>query len=98
MSSAEEGASTFTDEYTGHLLDASKVAGLPPGIAIVESTTGPTPYGPAYLINSPEFGPAPVGGIVMPANTLALAAPWLAVIGVVGCIGTIVVIAKKREK
>jgi hypothetical protein len=39
-----------------------------------------------------------VGGVVIPANTLAILMPWLAVIGVVGCIGTIVVIAKKREK
>jgi len=39
-----------------------------------------------------------VGGVVMPANTLALAAPWLAVIGAVGCLGTIVVVARKREK
>jgi hypothetical protein len=41
--------------------------------------------------------PAPVGGLVIPANTLALVAPWLAVIGVVGCIGTAVVVAKKRR-
>ena len=51
--------------------------------------------------NSPETPPvepeAPVGGVVMPANTLALVAPWLAVIGVVACIGTAVVVAKKRE-
>jgi hypothetical protein len=32
----------------------------------------------------------------MPANTFAIAAPWLAVIGLVGCIGTAVVVAKKR--
>jgi hypothetical protein len=39
----------------------------------------------------------PVGGVAIPANTLAILGPWLAVIGVVGCIGTIVVIAKKRQ-
>jgi hypothetical protein len=44
--------------------------------------------------NSPEQA---VGGAVLPANTLAILGPWLAVIGVVGCIGTIVVIAKKRR-
>jgi hypothetical protein len=38
-----------------------------------------------------------VGGLVMPANTLALVAPWLAIIGLVGCIGTVVVVAKKRR-
>jgi len=38
-----------------------------------------------------------VGGVVVSANIFALVAPWLAVIAVVGCIGTIVVIAKKRR-
>jgi hypothetical protein len=42
--------------------------------------------------------PAAVGGVVMPANTLALVAPWLAVIGLVGCIGTVVVVAKSWKK
>jgi hypothetical protein len=42
------------------------------------------------------IGGAPVGGVVMPPNSLAVLAPWLAVIGVVGCVGTIVVVAKKR--
>jgi hypothetical protein len=40
---------------------------------------------------------APVGGVVTPANTLALVAPWLAVIGLVGCIGTVAVVVKKRR-
>ena len=40
----------------------------------------------------------PVGGVVMPANTFTIVVPWLAVIGLVGCIGTVVVIAKKHEK
>jgi hypothetical protein len=39
-----------------------------------------------------------VGGIVVPANTLALVAPWLAVISLVGCVGTIAVLAKKRSQ
>jgi len=42
--------------------------------------------------------PCPVvGGCVQPVNTFALISPWLAVIGLVGCIGTIVVVAKKRR-
>jgi len=40
---------------------------------------------------------APVGGVVMPANTLALVAPWFAVIGLVACIATVFVVAKKRR-
>jgi hypothetical protein len=42
--------------------------------------------------------PAPVGGCVQPVNTFALLSPWLAVIGLVGCIGTAVVVAKKRRQ
>jgi hypothetical protein len=39
----------------------------------------------------------PVGGIVVPVDTLAVLAPWLVVMGLVGCISTAVVVAKKRE-
>jgi hypothetical protein len=37
-----------------------------------------------------------VGGCVQPVNTFTLLSPWLAAIGLVGCIGTAVVVAKKR--
>lgn len=37
-----------------------------------------------------------VGGVVIPANTLAFVAPLLAVIAVVCCIGTVVVVKKRR--
>jgi len=54
---------------------------------------------PDYVVctftNSP-ITPA-VGGVVIPANTLALVAPWLAVIGLVGCIATVAVIIRKRR-
>jgi hypothetical protein len=45
----------------------------------------------------PPVTAAPVGGVVMPTNTFALVSPWLAVIGLIGCIGTAVVVAKKRR-
>jgi hypothetical protein len=38
-----------------------------------------------------------VGGLVTPVNTLAILGPWLAIIGLVGCISTVVVVAKKRR-
>jgi hypothetical protein len=38
-----------------------------------------------------------VGGVVIPANNFAIVAPWLGIIGLVGCIGTAVVVAKKRQ-
>jgi len=37
-----------------------------------------------------------VGGCVEPVNTFAMLSPWLAVIDLVGCIGAVVVLAKKR--
>lgn len=39
---------------------------------------------------------AAVGGVVIPVNKFAVLAPWLALIGLVGCIGTVFVVAKKR--
>jgi len=46
---------------------------------------------------APTPTPGPVGGVLTPANTLALLSPWLAVIGLVGCIGTVVAVARKRR-
>ena len=46
-------------------------------------------------VTQPE--PAPVGGFVESVNTFALLSPWVAVIGLVGCIGTVAVVAKKRR-
>jgi hypothetical protein len=44
-----------------------------------------------------EACPAPaVGGVVMPANNFSIVAPWLIMIGLVGCIGTVVVAKKRR--
>jgi hypothetical protein len=51
-----------------------------------------------FNTNCPSVGGAPVGGVVEPVNTLAVLAPWLAIIGLVGCIGTVVVIRKKRHQ
>jgi hypothetical protein len=40
-----------------------------------------------------------VGGVVAePVKTFAILGPWLAVIGLVGCISTVVVVAKKRRR
>lgn len=40
---------------------------------------------------------AAVGGEVATANTFAVFAPWLAVIGLVGCVGTVAVVVRKRR-
>jgi hypothetical protein len=39
---------------------------------------------------------APVGGVVVPGNEFAILAPWLTVIGLVGCIGTVAIVVGKR--
>lgn len=39
-----------------------------------------------------------VGGCVQPVNTFALLSPYLAIIAVVGCIGTVILVAKKRHQ
>jgi hypothetical protein len=46
----------------------------------------------------PTTSTAPVGGVVMPANMFAIAAPWLAFIGLVGCVGTVVVVSNRCKK
>ena len=58
----------------------------------------------ALIDQSRPIGSAPfdvaccaVGGCVQPVNTFALLSPWLAIIGLVGCIGAVVVVAKKRK-
>ena len=48
-------------------------------------------------LEDPIVPPAPVGGIVMPANNFVTVAPWLAIVGLIGCVGTVVVVAKKRR-
>ena len=58
------------------------------------------PIGSAPSVSGPFDVAGPccaVGGCVQPVNTFALLSPWLAVIGLVGCIGTVAVVAKKRE-
>ena len=39
-----------------------------------------------------------VGGVVTTANTFSVLAPWITVLGLVGCVGTIVVFAKPWKK
>ena len=70
-------------------------AGASGSYLVTVETTG------AHDSASAEFTtdcPQTVGGVVMPANAFPIVTPWLAVIGLVGCIGTVVVVvAKKRE-
>lgn len=42
-------------------------------------------------------GETAVGGVVMPTNTLTVLGPWLALVGLVGCISVVVVVAEKRH-
>ena len=62
-------------------------------VTLVVDTSNPSVSGPFDVA-----GPCcAVGGCVQPVNTFALLSPWLAVIGLVGCMGAVVVVAKKRH-
>lgn len=52
---------------------------------------------PLTVIPAAPVAPTAVGGVVMPTNTLALVSPWLAIIGLVGCVGAAIVVARKRR-
>jgi hypothetical protein len=65
---------------------------------------GPLAYSGTCSVSGPitldlTFGTASaaVGGVVIPVNMFAVLAPWLAVIGVVGCIVTVAIVARKRQ-
>ncbi len=79
-----EGRSVYGDSVAG--VTANSCCG--PGGShnlMIRAEIDPTAYG------------APVGGFVESVNKLTVLAPWFAVIGLVGCVGTIVVVAKKRR-
>jgi hypothetical protein len=48
-------------------------------------------------ILSLSSGAPVVGGVVMPTDALAVLSPWLAVIGLVGCVAVVVVVVKRRR-
>jgi hypothetical protein len=50
-----------------------------------------------YGSGSTSTPAGPVGGFMEPVNKLVIFAPWLAVIGLVGCIATVVVVSRKRR-
>jgi hypothetical protein len=74
---------------------------------VSESATCGRHYDVNVLVQDQLFGSATfdvpssccpaVGGCVQPVNTFALLSPWLAVIGLVGCISTVAVVARKRR-
>jgi hypothetical protein len=49
-----------------------------------------------FTVSQPQR--PPVGGVVVPVNTFAILGPWLTVIALVGCIGTVVAVAKSWKK
>jgi hypothetical protein len=66
----------------------------------LQSTTGTCSSGHLHLaLNFRNAAVAvPVGGVMIPVSTFAVLAPWLVVIGLVGCIGTVFVVVKKRRQ
>jgi len=62
------------------------------------ANTGTCHLGVLDLVLTFGNAAAAVGGVVIPVKAFAVLAPWLAVIGLVGCIGTVFVVAKKRRQ
>lgn len=70
---------------------------IPGGVTITLSGCGAE--GCSVLIDCTfTNSPAAVGGVVTPTNMFAIVAPWLAVIGLLGCIATVAVVVKKRRQ
>jgi hypothetical protein len=91
----------FCDPYGSSELDCAFVLKSASCGHYTVTLTATTSAGPESL--DAEFdvaGPCcpAVGGCVQPVNNFALLSPWLAVIGLVGCIGTVAVVAKKRRQ
>jgi hypothetical protein len=61
------------------------------------ANTGTCDLGVLDLVLTFGNAVAAVGGVVIPVKAFAVLAPWLAVIGLIGCISTVVVVAKKRR-
>ena len=60
------------------------------------SGTVDDPGGPAISTTGAPIG-APIGGLVESVNKFAVLAPWLVLIGLVGCIGAVIVLVRKYQ-
>jgi len=77
----------------------ASVTGAGPNLNLqLLANTGTCNAGELDLVLTFGNAAAAVGGVVIPVKAFAVLAPWLAVIGVVGCIGTVFVVAKKRRQ
>jgi hypothetical protein len=103
------GGINIQSEVTGYLDTGCTLSNLVSQYAFVRgagfnlnlqllANTGTCNAGALDLVLTFGNAAAAVGGIVIPVRTFAVLAPWLAVIGLVGCIGTIVVVAKKHRQ
>jgi hypothetical protein len=68
-------------------------SGMPPDVHLVNLYVN----GKLFLSIDPPVAAGPVGGSIYSVNTVALFSPWLTVIGLTGCIGTVVVVVKRRR-
>jgi hypothetical protein len=64
---------------------------------IVLDSSGANIFTGRALFDVPSTCCAAVGGCVQPVNTFTMLSPWLAAIGLIGCVGTVAVVAKKRH-
>jgi hypothetical protein len=70
-----------------------------PAVFETEDTTPPLSTFLGHTVGLEITGSpaAPVGGVVLPMNKVIVFAPWLAVIGLVGCVIVVGVVVKRRR-
>jgi hypothetical protein len=89
------GSALITDEDAGTIVLMTSTGG---GITFTTFQTGlPGLQEDSTIVDCTVPPPVPVGGAVHAVNSFELLSPWLAVIGLVGCIGTTAVVVRKRR-
>jgi hypothetical protein len=85
----DTGALTLLTSTGGSIMSSTFATGIP-GLQEGSAIVGCTVRGPFGL-------PSPVGGTVRGVDSVALLSPWLAVLGVVGCMAIVGVVVRTRR-
>jgi len=91
------GVQFWNSAGTNKVMTCDNVVEVPEGYQEVAVLAGSTYDGPFGIDELCLVGGA-VGGFIESVNKLSVLAPWLVVIGLVGCIGTVALVAKTRNE
>ena len=86
---------TFVEHVANFLTDVFQQTETPLGVQVNKVIVTTTVAVTTTVVTVP---PPPVGGYVASVDKQAVLSPWLAVIGVVACIGTVALVTKKRRR